>query len=123
VSADAKGTPHHPRSRRGRSGCCPRVNRHAAASARFWTGTYTDTELCRIDVCYVDFAHGHINVEDAKTEAGVRRVDLSPMLLDDLLAWRASLKHPSADSPFVPTRTGNRRDKDNINASAGPTSR
>ena len=75
-----------------------------------------NTELCRIDVCDVDFAHGHINVEDAKTDAGVRRVDLSPMLLDDLLAWRASLKHPSADSPFFPTRTGNRRDKDNINA-------
>jgi integrase len=75
-----------------------------------------NTELCRIDVCDVDFAHGHINVEDAKTDAGVRRVDLSPMLLDDLLAWRASLKHPSPDSPFFPTRTGNRRDKDNINA-------
>jgi integrase len=60
--------------------------------------------------------HGHINAEAAKTDAGVRRVDLSPMLLDDLLAWRASLKQPSADSLFFPTRTGNRRDKDNINA-------
>ena len=63
----------------------------------------------------VDFAHGHINVEDVKTDAGVRRVDLSPMLLDDLLAWRAPLKDPSPESPFFPTRTGNRRDKDNVN--------
>jgi integrase len=75
-----------------------------------------NTELCRIDVRDMDFAHRHINVEDAKTEAGVRKVDLSPMLLDDLLAWRASLVEPAADSPFFPTRTGKRRTKDNINA-------
>ena len=37
--------PPSPRSRRGRSGCCPRGNRHAAASARFWTGTYSDVGL------------------------------------------------------------------------------
>jgi integrase len=75
-----------------------------------------NTELCRVDVADVDFAHGHINVADAKTDAGVRKVDLSPMLLDDLLAWRASLDDPAPDSPFFPTRTGGRRDKDNINA-------
>jgi integrase len=34
-----------------------------------------NTELCRVDIRDVDFAHGHINVEDAKTDAGVRRVD------------------------------------------------
>jgi integrase len=75
-----------------------------------------NTELCRINVRDVDFAHRHINVEDAKTEVGVRKVDLSPMLLDDLLVWRASLVDPGPDSPFFPTRTGNRRTKDNINA-------
>jgi integrase len=75
-----------------------------------------NTELCRIDIRDMDFAHRHINVEDAKTEAGIRKVDLSPMLLDDLLAWRASMTDPARDSPFFPTRTGNRRTKDNINA-------
>ena len=75
-----------------------------------------NTELCRIDIQDVDFAHGHINVDDAKTEAGVRKVDLSPMLRDELLAWRASLADPAPDTPFFPTRTGGRRDKDNINA-------
>jgi integrase len=75
-----------------------------------------NTELCRVDVRDVDFAHRHINVEDAKTDAGIRKVDLSPMLLDDLLAWRASLNDPAPDSPFFPTRTGRRRTKDNINA-------
>lgn len=38
------------------------------------------------------------------------------MLLDELLAWRASMRNPAPDSPFFPTRTGNRRTKDNINA-------
>ena len=75
-----------------------------------------NTELCRIDIRDVDFAHGTINVADAKTEAGVRKVDLSPMLRDELLAWRASLDAPSPESPFFPTRSGGRRDKDNINA-------
>jgi integrase len=75
-----------------------------------------NTELCRIDIRDVDFAHGNINVEDAKTEAGVRKVDLSPMLRDELLAWRASLAAPAPDSPFFPTRSGSRRNKDNINA-------
>ena len=75
-----------------------------------------NTELCRIDIRDVDFAHGNINVADAKTEAGVRKVDLSPMLRDELLAWRASLDTPTPESPFFPTRAGGRRDKDNINA-------
>jgi integrase len=38
------------------------------------------------------------------------------MLLDELLAWRASLTDPAPDSPFFPTRTGSRRTKDNIHA-------
>jgi integrase len=74
------------------------------------------TELCGIDIRDIDFAHRHISVEDSKTEAGIRKVDLSPMLLDELLAWRASLRDPAPESPFFPTRTGNRRTKDNINA-------
>ena len=75
-----------------------------------------NSELCGIDIRDVDFAHGNINVADAKTEAGVRKVDLSPMLRDELVAWRASLDAPKPDSPFFPTRAGSRRDKDNNNA-------
>jgi Phage integrase family len=74
------------------------------------------SELCEIDIRHVDFAHRHISVVDAKTDAGIRRVDLSPMLLDDLLAWRASLRDPEADTPFFATRTGKRTTRDNVNA-------
>ena len=79
-------------------------------------GGLRNTELCQTDIRDVDFAHGNISVADAKTEAGVRKVDLSPMLRDELLAWRASLDVPTPESPFFPTRSGGRRDKDNINA-------
>jgi site-specific recombinase XerC len=75
-----------------------------------------NTELCRIDIRDVDFAHGNINIADAKTDAGVRKVDLSPMLRDELLAWRASPNEPTPDGPFFATRSGSRRDKDNVNA-------
>jgi hypothetical protein len=46
----------------------------------------------------------------------VRKLDLSPMLRDELLAWRASLDAPTPDSPFFPTRSGSRRGRDNVNA-------
>ena len=72
-----------------------------------------NTELCRTDIRDVDFAHGTINVADAKTEAGVRKLDLSPMLRDELLAWRASLHDPTPEGPLFPTRAGSRRDDDN----------
>jgi hypothetical protein len=82
--------------------------------ARRTTGEPAPTGgLCRIDIRDVDFAHGNINVADAKTEAGVRKVDISPMLRDELLAWRASLDAPAPESPFFSTRPGSRRDKDN----------
>jgi hypothetical protein len=56
------------------------------------------------------------NAEDAKTEAGIRKVDLSPTLRENLLAWSRALRDPRPDGPFFPTRAGTRRDKDNINA-------
>ena len=36
------------------------------------------TELCEIDIGHVDCAHRHINVADAKTDAGIREVDTQP---------------------------------------------
>ena len=93
----------------------PRISPRRAIIACLAGCGLRSTELCGIDL-RVDFAHRHISVEDSKTEAGIRKVDLSPMLLDELLAWRASLPDPAPASPFFPTRTGNRRTKDNINA-------
>src|SRR5579884_481473 len=74
-----------------------------------------NTELCELTLGDLDFAHGIIHVRDAKTEAGVRRVNMSPWLRDELLAYRATRPGASSDEPAFPTRSGSRRDKDNVN--------
>jgi integrase len=73
-------------------------------------------ELCALDWADVDFAHTRISVRDAKTPAGVRQVQMSPWLRDELLSYRQSLGSVSAKAPVFPTRTGKRRNKDNVRA-------
>ncbi len=51
----------------------------------------------------------------AKTEAGVRRVNMTPWLLDEVLAYRATRPDAEPDEPAFPTRSGARRDRQNIN--------
>jgi integrase len=56
-------------------------------------------------------------VVDAKTPAGVREVHLSPWLREELNDYFASFAQPPRPkAPAFPTRTGGRRDKDNIRA-------
>jgi integrase len=47
-------------------------------------------ELCGLRWADVDLASGKLRISDAKTEAGERVVDVSPMLLDGLKLHRAS---------------------------------
>jgi integrase len=61
----------------------------------------------------IDLANGRISVRDAKTEAGVRLVDILPALRDELTAHRYSAGDPDPDSLVFPTSSGSRRDKDN----------
>jgi integrase len=74
-----------------------------------------NTEVCDLDVGDLDFAHGVIHVRDAKTEAGIRQVHMTPWLHDELLAFRASRPDAPPDEPAFPTRNGARRDLRNIN--------
>src|SRR5450755_1562144 len=48
-----------------------------------------NSEVCELNVGDLDFAHGVIHVRDAKTEAGVRQVNMTPWLQDELLARHA----------------------------------
>jgi integrase len=73
-------------------------------------------ELCALNWGDLDFAHGRINVRNAKTPAGVREVDMSPWPRDELLAYGQSLGSVAAKAPAFPTRTGTRRNKDNVRA-------
>ena len=43
----------------------------------------------------VDLANGRISVGDAKTEAGIRLVDILPALRDELLSHRQATPTPS----------------------------
>jgi integrase len=54
-------------------------------------------EACALDWRDVDLARAQLHVRDAKTAAGVRRVDVSPDLLDTLKAWKAD----AARSPMT----------------------
>ncbi len=74
-----------------------------------------NSEACELNLGDLDFAHGVIHVRDAKTEAGVRQVNMTPWLHDELLAYRASRPEAQLDEPAFPTRSGARRDRRNIN--------
>ena len=59
-------------------------------------------EVCDLDLSDLDFAHGVIHVRDAKTEAGIRQVNMTPWLHDELLAYRASRPERAARGARVP---------------------
>jgi integrase len=74
-----------------------------------------NTELC--DLCWMDldFQHGKILIRSAKTNRGVREIDMTPWLREQLLAYKASLEAVRPQDPVFPTREGTHRDKDNLN--------
>jgi integrase len=74
-----------------------------------------NSEVCELDLRDLDFAHAVIHVRYAKTEAGIRQVNMTPWLHDELLAYRASRPDAALDQPAFPTRNGARRDGRNIN--------
>jgi integrase len=74
-----------------------------------------NSEVCELSIGDLDFAHGVIHVRDSKTEAGVRQVNMSPWLHDELLAYCASRADAVSDEPAFPTRNAARRDRRNIN--------
>jgi integrase len=62
----------------------------------------------------VNLARGTITVRAAKTDAGVRTVDLLPALRDELLSYRAGLGDVGRDALVFGTRTGKRQGSSNV---------
>ena len=62
----------------------------------------------------VDLASGRIFVGRSKTDAGMREVDMLPVLRDELLAYKASAKRTELDDHVFTTAAGGKRDKDNL---------
>jgi integrase len=72
------------------------------------------SEVCQLRWRSVDLHHKRLVVEQSKTDAGVRDVDLSLDLLDELLAWRAESSPAGVDAFVFPTASGRPRDKDSV---------
>ena len=98
--------------RRRRAG---RASPRRAIVATLGCAGLRNSEACDLNVGDLDFAHGVIHVRDAKTEAGIRQVHMTPWLHDELLAYRATRPDAQPDEPAFPTRNGARRDLRNIN--------
>jgi integrase len=72
-------------------------------------------ELCKLRWRDVDLAAGKLGVVDAKTDAGERVVDVSPLLLDELKLHRANAGgHDAPDDLVFATGRGTMRNRSNI---------
>lgn len=62
----------------------------------------------------VSLADGAIRVDQSKTAAGVRTVDVQPELHDERIAWRAVTPFPGPDEIVFPTRSGSAQNRHNV---------
>ena len=71
-------------------------------------------EACALRWRDIDLAGGTIRVGEAKTEAGVREVDVQPELHDDLAAWRVATPLPGGDDRVFPTGSGGAQNRHSV---------
>jgi integrase len=71
-------------------------------------------ELCHLLWRDVDLANGRIHIGRSKTQAGLREIQLLPILRDELAAHKAGAYRAGPDDLVFPTGTGGQRDKDNV---------
>ena len=72
------------------------------------------TELCQLRWRAVDVHHERLIVEQAKTDAGRRQVDLTLDVIEELNAWRAERGNVELDGYVFATASGRPRDRNNI---------
>ena len=63
---------------------------------------------------HVDLPTGSLHVVDSKTAAGVRTVDLSAALREELTLWRAESKHTAAPDYVIATSAGTKHNPSNL---------
>ena len=63
---------------------------------------------------HVDLATGTLHVVDAKTAAGIRSVDLTPALREELVLWRAESNLTAPDDYVLATSTGRKHNPSNL---------
>lgn len=62
----------------------------------------------------IDLAGGVIRVDQAKTDAGIREIDVQPELRDELVVWRASTPFAAPQDRVFPTRGGGAQNRHNV---------
>ncbi len=72
------------------------------------------TELCQLRWRAVDIHHERLIIEQAKTDAGRRQVDLTLDVIDELNGWRAQSGSVQLDDFVFATANGRHRDRNNI---------
>ena len=72
------------------------------------------TELCQLRWRAVDVHHERLIVEQAKTDAGRRQVDLTLDVIEELNGWRAERGSVELDDFVFATASGKPRDRNNI---------
>lgn len=72
------------------------------------------TELCMLDNQDMDLTKARFFIHAAKTEAGLRDVDIHGRLLSELQLYQDQRGIREINEPAFPTRPGTRRDKDNV---------
>jgi integrase len=71
-------------------------------------------ELCALRWRDVDLAAGRLHVRESKTDAGARRVDLFPVLRDELATHKASTRFDRLDDLVFPTGNGRPQNRTNV---------
>jgi integrase len=62
----------------------------------------------------IDLAAGRLEVRDAKTDAGVRQVDLLPVLREELAVQKAGARHGESLDLVFPTESGAQQNPSNV---------
>jgi integrase len=101
------------RARVGRLAKSRTSGRHALVGTLLFAGA-RDDEVGHALVRDLDLARGRLEVGRSKTAAGLRTLDLLP-ILRDILADHKANHGGGLDDPLFPTARGGRRDKNNIN--------
>jgi integrase len=101
-----------------RSGVRPKRNaprrRRATIVVLSLTGTRAG-EHTELIWARMDHTHGRIVVDDAKTEAGVREIHMSPFVREEIALYRASLpQEPEPTDPVFRVRSGGAGDRHNL---------
>jgi integrase len=88
--------------------------KHSALVATMMLAGLRVGELCSLRWRDVDLTAGRITVADAKTDAGERVVDVSPLLLEELKLHRADAAFTGREDLVFGTSTGGKRNRSNI---------